>query len=253
MSTCLSFGAGVQTHALLVLIAQGVWPRPDAIVFADPGNEQDATYSYLEKYTAPYALNHGLEIKVLGPEWRTGHYAADLETYCRQHRMVPGTCVRWCTDRYKVKPILRYLKQVMGATKDAPVESWIGISTDESRRLKTSRPGLQTLRYPLVELGLSRADCEGIIVAAQLPVPPKSGCWFCPFQPQAKWQQMKRVDPEKFERALFMEKNARGKDGSSKYLPIFGSLDRVAMQDGLPGFDEAIEAEGGCVSGSCFV
>ena len=148
---------------------------------------------------------------------------------------------------------MRYLKKVMGASAREPVEGWIGISTNESRRAVISSVDFQTKRYPLIEMGLSRDDCERIIAEAGLPVPPKSGCWFCPFQKQARWHQLKREEPDLFERALFLEGNARGKDGSSKYLPIFGSLQRVAMQEEIPGFDEAIEAEGGCVAGACHV
>lgn len=252
IKTYLSFGAGVQTTALLVLIVTERWPRPDGILFADTGRESAKTYDYLAKYSGPYAREHGFEIIVLGSEWRTKHYAADLETYCMEHRMLPGTWVRWCTDRYKVKPMLRFQRS-MGATKASPVESWIGISTDEAHRAKPSNDPREIKRYPLIELGLSRADCERIITDAGLPVPPKSGCWFCPFQKQSKWHQLKREQPELFARALAMEHNARGKDGSKKYLPVFGSLERVAAQDELPGFDEAIEGEGSCVSGSCFV
>ena len=253
VKSCLSFGAGVQTTALLVLIAEGKWPRPDAIVFADTGNEHDETYAYMSEVSGPFARDNGLDILALGPDWRTGHYAADLESYCIEHRMLPGTWVRWCTDRYKVRPILRYLKRVMGATSADPVESWIGISTDEKARARPSTADFQIKRYPLIERGYSREDCAGIISASGLPPAPKSGCWFCPFQKQSRWHQLKRERPDQFQRALFMEGNARGRDGSSKYLPMFGSLERVALQDELPGFDAAIEAEGGCVSGSCFV
>lgn len=254
MKTSLSFGAGVQTTALLVLIANGEWPRPDSILFADTGNEKPETYGYMADHIAPFIQYHGLEIKVLGSDWRTGHYAAPLYDYCMEHRMLPGTFVRWCTDRYKVKPILRYLKHEMGATKEGPVESWIGISTNEAHRATRARPGgIQLKRYPLIELGLSRADCEDIILEAELPIPPKSGCWFCPFQKQSAWHRMKREKPEQFAAAMSMEKNARGADGKGRYLPMFGSLDRVAAQDEFPGFDAAIEAEGECVTGSCFV
>ena len=253
MKTCLSFGAGVQTTALLILICEGRWPKPDAIVFADTGGEHDETYRYLSEVSGPYAREHGIEILALGSDWRTGHYAADLESYCMAHRMLPGTWVRWCTDRYKVKPILRYLRRVLGATPKEPVEGWIGISTDEARRATPSSVSFQIKRYPLIEMGLSRADCESIIRAAALPVPPKSGCWFCPFQKQARWHQLKREEPAKFACALAMEANARGRDGSSRYLPMFGPLTRIAAQDELPGFDEAIEAEGECVSGACFI
>jgi len=258
VKTSLSFGAGVQTTALLVLIAEGKLPRPDAIIFADTGTEQERTYRYLEEVIAPYAKSHGLEITALGPDWRSKHYAADLESYCRAHRMVPGTWVRWCTDQYKVRPILRYLKKELGATKTSPVESWIGISTNESHRATKSPPGnYQLKRYPLIEMGLSRDDCQEIITAAGLPAAPKSGCWFCPFQSQGKWHQLKREEPALFERALFMEANAQrsatNTDKTPIHLPIFGSLQRVAAQEELPGFDAAIAAEGECVTGSCFV
>lgn len=254
MIACLSFGAGVQTTALLVLCATGRWPRPDVILFADTGNEHAETYRYLEEVSGPYAREHGMEVTALGPDWRTPHYHADLETYCREHRMVPGTLSRWCTVKYKLVPLQHYRRQVLRATAKDPVESWIGISTDEAKRAAKGRnaPG-ERKRYPLIELGLSRLACEDVIRAAGLAVPPKSGCWFCPFMRQAQWHVLKRESPELFARAMAMERNARGRDGGKKYLPLFGSLERVAAQDELPGFDEAVGAEAGCVTGSCFV
>lgn len=253
MQTCLSFGAGVQTTALLVLIVEGRWPQPDVILFADTGAEHEGTYHYLSTISEPYALAHALRIIRLGPEWRTPHYQRDLEGYCLEHRMLPGTWVRWCTNHYKVQAIARYRRQIMNATCAQPIESWIGISCEEQHRAILSVDPTEVKRYPLIELGLNRTDCEGVIRAAGLPVPPKSGCWFCPFQRQARWHQLKRERPDLFDRALKLERNAQGKDGRRRYLPMFGSLERVAAQDELPGFDEAITAEGGCVSGSCFV
>lgn len=247
----LSFGAGVQTTALLVLVVQGRLPRPDAIVFADTGCESAETYRYLAEVSGPYARENGLAITVLGPEWRSAHYKPDLETYCLQHRMLPGTWVRWCTGKYKIRPIQRF--QSISASRVNPVESWIGISTDEPRRARPSDNQLEIKRYPLIELGMDRRDCENAIRDAGLPLPPKSGCWFCPFKRQSEWHKLKREHPNLFARALALESNARGRDGKMRYLPIFGSLERVAAQDELPGFDEAIEAEAGCVTGSCFV
>lgn len=253
VKTSLSFGAGVQTTALLVLVATGRWPRPDVILFADTGGEHDETYRYLAEVSGPYARQHGLEIVVLGSEWRTKHFQPDLEAYCRQRCMVPGTWSRWCTKNYKIRSLQRFYRQRLGATARCPVESWVGISADESDRQKVSGVKYEVKRYPLIELGMSRADCEQIIRDAGLPVPPKSGCWYCPFQKQSRWFQLRRERPDLFDRALLLERNAQGRDGSKKYLPMFGSLERIASQQELPGFDEAIEAEAGCVSGSCFV
>lgn len=249
----LSFGAGVQTTALLILIAEGKWPRPDYIVFADTGDEKVETYSYLSEITAPYAEQHGLNIIVIGQNYRPKSYQPTLREYCLAHHMVPGTWLRWCTEQYKRRPIHRWCRAVMGATRKNPVETWIGISMDEKRRAVPSNDPITVKRYPLIELGLSREDCREIIHAAGLPEVAKSGCWYCPFQRRAAWQHMKRTDPDRFDAALAIERNAYGRDGRKKYLPIFGSLESIAAQNDLPGFDEAIAAEGECVTGMCFV
>jgi hypothetical protein len=248
----LSFGGGVQTTALLVLIAEERLPRPNAIVFSDTGDEKPETYAYLTDVTAPYCAGHGMEVIVLGPEWRLPSERLTLGAYCFEHRMVPGTWARWCTHRYKIDPIKRY-REAMGVP--GPIESWIGISTDEVKRATVSTDPSEIKRYPLLELGMSRADCERAIQGAGLRIPPKSGCSFCPFQTRGAWQRMKRERPEQFAYALEMERNAAPskKTGRPRYLPIFGPLEAIAAQDEIPGFDEVMTAEAGCVTGSCFV
>ncbi len=254
MKTCLSFGAGVQTTAMLVLVAEGRMPRPDAIAFADTGSEKPETYVYLRDVLLPYAESNGVTIEILGPEWRTKSYAATLEQYCLDHHMIPASFNRWCTAQYKLQALRNFHRRRLSATSAHPVESWIGISTDESRRAIPSIAADEIKRYPLIEFKLDRADCQRITEGAGLPPAPKSGCWFCPFQRRAQWQEMKRERPEQFAGALAMERNASPKKtGGARYLPMFGSLEAVAAQDELPGFDEAIAAEGQCVTGACFV
>lgn len=254
MKTELSFGGGGQTTSMLVLIAGGLWPRPDAILMADTGSERPETYRYLSEHTYPYATAHGLEIVILGPPWRTKSYAEDLERYCLKYHMLPATFNRWCTDKFKLAAMRRYRTKVMGATVTAPIESWIGISTDEGHRAKLSSDPTEIKRYPLIELGMSRMDCEAVIAAVGLPPVPKSGCWFCPFRGRHEYQRLKREEPELFARALHMERNAKpNKHGKARYLPMFGSLESVAMQDEIPGFEEAMGAEAECVTGVCLV
>ncbi len=50
----LSNGGGTQSTAMIVLIAQGVLQRPDAIIIADTGREASTTWEYLEQVTGPY-------------------------------------------------------------------------------------------------------------------------------------------------------------------------------------------------------
>jgi 3'-phosphoadenosine 5'-phosphosulfate sulfotransferase (PAPS reductase)/FAD synthetase len=56
----LSFGGGVQTTALAILVAQGK-VKADAVVFADTGAERPGTYDYMNSYTKPLLKESGVE------------------------------------------------------------------------------------------------------------------------------------------------------------------------------------------------
>ena len=43
----LSMGLGVQSSAMLLLIAEGQLPKPDAVIFSDTGTEKQSTYDHL--------------------------------------------------------------------------------------------------------------------------------------------------------------------------------------------------------------
>jgi hypothetical protein len=43
-----SFGAGVQSTAILALVERGDLPRPDAWVFADTGDEPESVYKQVD-------------------------------------------------------------------------------------------------------------------------------------------------------------------------------------------------------------
>ena len=54
---------------------------------------------------------------------------------------------RQCTEHYKVRPIRRKIRELIGLRKrqripsGATIELWLGISTDEAIRMRTSRTG----------------------------------------------------------------------------------------------------------------
>ncbi|MGW0933418.1 phosphoadenosine phosphosulfate reductase [Streptomyces sp. NPDC002666] len=262
----ISYGGGVQSTALLVLAAQG---RIDFRTFlmANVGDDSEnpGTLAYLETYAQPFAAQHGIELVVLdrvmvrSGEVRTLHGqltkegSRSLAIPVRMSNGAPGT--RSCTADFKIKVIGRELKR-RGATKEAPATIGIGISLDEIHRANNRRcEPHEEIVYPLLELGLRRIDCARIIRDAGLPVPPKSSCWFCPFHRPETWHDMRRRQPELFEKSCQLEEllNARrdvlGKD--HVYLTRFGRPLREAIPDGvdlLPGFDEA---DGACDSGWC--
>ncbi|WP_432111395.1 phosphoadenosine phosphosulfate reductase [Streptomyces sp. YPW6] len=262
----ISYGGGVQSTALLVLAAQG---RIDFRTFlmANVGDDSEhpATMRYLDEYARPYAAEHGIELALLdrvmarSGETRTlyGQLTKEgsrsLAIPVRMSNGAPGT--RSCTADFKIKVIGRELKR-RGATKETPATIGIGISLDEIHRANNRRcEPHEEIVYPLLDLGLRRTDCARIITEAGLPVPPKSSCYFCPFHRPETWHDMRRNEPDLFEKSCQLEellnerRDVLGKD--HVYLTRFGRPLREAIPDGvdlLPMFDEA---DGACDSGWC--
>ncbi len=60
----LSYGGGVQSVAMCVLVARGDLPKPDAVVFADTGREVPTTLAYAQQYVVDILRSVGLELHV---------------------------------------------------------------------------------------------------------------------------------------------------------------------------------------------
>lgn len=226
MIRSFSYGGGVQSNAGLVLTAEGTL-HYDVFLFANVGedSERSSTLRYMNEYALPFAEAHGIKIIELRktiykqPVTLYEHLVGNNRTIAIPMRLstgAPGS--RACTSDWKIDVIARWLKQ-HGAKKDDPAVTGLGISADESHRAHTdSGIEWQTLEYPLLDLRLTRRDCERIIRDAGLPVPPKSSCWFCPYQRKREWQDMARTQPELFDRACQLEarlnekREALGKD-----------------------------------------
>ena len=164
-------GAGVQTTALLLEF----WQDYDLVIMADTGDEKKETYWYVEKYLKPFCKEKGLE-------WVTVRAKKTLMEHCLDRKIIPIRARRWCTQDFKVKPILKEIRR-RGATKKNPTISCIGISIDEAHRANFTTSVLyQVLEYPLIDKKLSRKDCHDIIEKHGFPQPPKSGCDFCMYQ-----------------------------------------------------------------------
>lgn len=244
----VSFGGGVQSTALLVLAAQGRIDFP-LFLMANVGDDSEnpATLRYVEQHARPYAASHGIELVVLDRIKRDGttetlwgrltrEGSRSLPIPVRMSNGAPGT--RSCTADFKIKVIGKELKR-RGATAETPATIGIGISVDEIHRANNRRvePHEQIV-YPLLDLGLRRTDCARIIREAGLPVPPKSSCYFCPFHRPETWQDMRREQPEEFEKACQLEdllnerRDELGKD--HVYLTRFARPLREAIPGGRP-------------------
>jgi hypothetical protein len=260
-----SFGGGVQSMTALVMAASGELDyRTFLMANVGDDSEHPGTLRYLHRYAIPYAEAHGLELVVLDRIMKrtrtvrtlyqdlTREGSRSLKIPVRMSNGAPGT--RSCTASFKIAVIGDELKR-RGATADNQATVGIGISLDEIVRANKRRcEPHEQIEYPLLERGIRRIDCARIIRRAGLPVPPKSSCWFCPFHRPEAWHDMRRNEPELFEKACQLEEllNRRrdelGKD--HVWLTRFNQPLRKAIPDGvdtLPFDDE----DTGCDSGWC--
>ena len=133
---------------------------------------------------------------------------------------------RQCTKKYKIKPVMDYMREHYGASAKRPVGQWLGITTDEWHRMTTSPIKASVLMYPLIDIGMSRDDCEAYLIEKGYPVPPKSACIACPFHSDPTWLEM--TDAEIAETADFEEGVIQMIANSDlKYLPYFANGVRV--------------------------
>lgn len=269
----ISYGGGVQSTALLVLAAQGCIDFR-AFLFANVGDDSEdpATLKYIERHAKPYAARHGIELYELRKVRQRGQAAGQVETLygrltregsrslpipVRMSNGAPGT--RSCTTTYKIEVIGQWLKE-HGANKDNKATVGIGISLDEIERVNNRRamPYEQPV-YPLLDQDppLRRHDCQRIIAAAGLPIPPKSACWFCPFHRPSTWGEMRRDRPELFKQACGLENVLNSRRAELGRDPVYLTRFNRPLADAIPKAQDMLPlldaGEGPlCDNGACF-
>jgi hypothetical protein len=204
MMRVISLGAGVQSTTLALMAAKGeIGPMPDCAIFADTGWEPKQVYAHLvwlmEVLPFPVHIVSAGNIRedaIAGSSARSGRFAA-IPWFIRNPDGSRGMGRRQCTAHYKLEPIRRKVRHGLlgGKTPKGGCEMWIGISTDEALRMKPSRVQYIVNRWPLIERGMSRADCLTWMETNGYPRPPKSSCIGCPFHNNAQWREIK-ADPE---------------------------------------------------------
>lgn len=177
---CFSYGGGTQSTAALVLAAQGDLDFR-TFIFSNVGadSERPATLTYVEDIAKPYAEAHGLELVEVRKVLRDGTPQTLMERIDKTPRSIPipvrmgadgAPGNRTCTAEFKIRVIEKELKR-RGATKELRATVGIGISTDEVERAGSRidpKSPVQLREYPLIDRGLSRADCQRIIQDAGL-------------------------------------------------------------------------------------
>lgn len=261
MTRYIAYGGGVQSTAMCVLAVAG---RIDAdyALFANVGDraEHPATLAYVRDVFVPWATDRGLTIHEVRRRetptkradlWDTMiDYPGDRATLPIPVRAPSGApSSRSCTTDWKVGAMRRWCVD----HDDAEAVSLLGISVDEIERARV-RP---LVAYPLLELGLTRADCARVIRDAGLPVPPKSACFFCPFHRPLVWREMRRDEPDLFDRAQQLEDVLNERQTRlglpAVYLTASGRRLSDAIVEAGPTLFDAGIGESGCDEGVCFV
>jgi hypothetical protein len=216
---CISLGAGVQSTTMALMAAAGeITPLPTAAIFADTGAEPQSVYRHLDWLEAqlPFPVH-----RVSAGNLRSEILSVIRSGKKRMNARPPfftirgGMLRRQCTKDYKILPIERKIRELIGLKRGqrwpkAPViEQWIGISLDEAMRMKPSRRSGIVHRWPLVDLQMTRADCLRWCADRGFPRPPKSACTFCPYHDNAQWRAMKADDPEAFADAVAIDEAIR--------------------------------------------
>jgi hypothetical protein len=230
----VSLGAGVQSTTLVLMAAAGeITPMPHHAIFADTGSEPAAVYAHLEWLRSPGVLPfpvHVVNSAVNGQPQRSLRdellaFARGTPSKRGSHARPPlfvknpdgskGMIRRQCTEDYKIRPIERKVRELLGVKPRSPwpttvrVEQWIGISRDEVTRMKASRRACIVNRHPLIDLGMTRRGCYDWLEAHGYTIPPKSACTFCPFHDDQAWRQLKDTDPAGWADAVAVDEAIR--------------------------------------------
>ncbi|GAA2442342.1 hypothetical protein GCM10010433_49360 [Streptomyces pulveraceus] len=232
----LSLGAGIQSSTLLALSANGVLPRVDYAIFADTGWEPAAVYRHLDRLEKEIAEPAGIPVlrvssgnirrDALDPE----HRFASMPLYILNKDGNQGMTRRQCTGEYKIKPIKRQVRDILGypyparIPKGVFVEQWVGISTDEFHRAKDADVQYMHNRHPLiVDMNWSRTDCISYLTSLGLADTPKSSCLGCPFHGNAQWRNIRDNSPAEWADVVEFDKairngNARANANGNRLL-----------------------------------
>jgi len=221
MLNIISLGAGVQSSTMALMAAHGeITPMPDCAIFADTQAEPRKVYEWLDwlEKQLPFPVHRvtqGSLFDIIGKKRLNGKYNhMPLPAFTRGKDGKGALLNRSCTADYKIAPIRRKARELLGITgKRSPISpvvvQWIGISTDESQRAKPAREAWIEHRWPLLEMDVSRAGCISWMKLHGYAQPPKSSCTFCPFHDAAQWADLQNNDPVSWAQAVEVDERIR--------------------------------------------
>ena len=194
-----SFGCGVDSVAGLLLNS-----NYDEIIFADTLDELPETYAYLDYFEK----KSGLKIT------RVKSKHGSLYDYFFKGKSQSSKFHHWCSDKFKIQPIRKYLREKYG--KKETFEMNIFIDYSEFHRMRESDRKYIKNKYPLVEQKLTRDELKEIIKSKGYLLPQKSGCYHCCFTTKKGWIKLRNKEPELWQKTKDLENNSNTKESLIK-------------------------------------
>jgi len=225
-----SYGGGRQSVALAVLVEQGKLPRPELAVFADTGREDSATMVYHREHVASF-----LDLEIAPHELATVDLWSSGGSLLIPAFTSTGKLPTYCSVEWKRRVVSRFLR-AKGYGPARPIDLWLGISLDEIERARDSDVAWIRHRFPLLDLRLTRHDCERIIADAGMPPAPKSSCWMCPFRSREQWRDLRDNRPADWDKAVALDAAIRERDPN-----VFVHRDRLPLADAVAAGPETPE------------
>ena len=239
----LSLGAGVESSTVALMAAHGeITPMPDAAIFADTQWEPAHVYRHLEWLRSvaelPFPIHvvsmGNIRANVLTRRNTTGGRYAAIPWFTVNQDGSHGQGRRQCTSEYKLTAIMRKIREMLGKGRreriaKGAVEVWIGISTGEAMRMKPARQQWMTNRWPLIEAGMGRRDCERWLSVNGYPIPKKSACIGCPFHNDTYWRDMRDNRPDEWADAVAIDRALREGDARGMKAAEFMHSQRVPL------------------------
>lgn len=208
----LSFGAGQDSSALLEMWLsepgfRRCYPaRQLLVVFSDTGDEHPETYAHLRRTEARLRHRSDVDFFWLRPEM--GYHSEkwpSLTAFWKRTRTIGSKAFpKTCTERLKISVIYRFLEEYLAgrfalrhgrkkgfydyAVHYGRLPVLIGISAEEQTRIQGEDAAPRWMQrcirriYPLVELEMTRADCQAVLARHGEIVPVPSMCQKCPFK-----------------------------------------------------------------------
>jgi hypothetical protein len=229
----LSLGAGVQSTTIALLAVHGEIEKPEHAIFADTGWEPKEVYEHF-KWLKPIMEAAGIQVHVVTAGnireetftkkiLKNGKANVKMPFFVKHDSGGSGLITRQCTFDYKVTPIVRKQRELIGVgygqkwkEENGEIINMMGISLDEIQRAKDNRVPYITNEFPLLELRMKRHDCQMWLKEHGYSAP-RSACIGCPYHSDKEWRRIKEnpvewADAVDFDHKLrTLEPTIRGK------------------------------------------